>query len=79
MSVLDRDLFKERIESQLAIGTRHHHPDNIKKAYFEFSALALLRTTEPDEDDKYWWKWRATILAMDCDIQRPATMWQRRN
>jgi hypothetical protein len=79
MSVLDRDLFKERVESQLSIGTRHHYSDNIKRAYLEFSALSLLRTTEPDEDDKDWWAWRAAKLALDCDIRPAMNMWVRRN
>ena len=73
------DTFKTQVKAQINKGTRHHHEDDIHRAFRELSELVNLNSTEPIEDDREWWNVRAIILSDDRELGRSFTGWHRRN
>jgi hypothetical protein len=55
------------------------NPRRPVRAFQELSALTLLNTSEPMEDDADWWVVRAQLLAYDCNKDKIPSLWQRRN
>ena len=61
------DLFKELKPGEMVLAVSSFKLKG--KAKYVFAMLNLLGTTKILEGDVYWWSKRASVLAMDRDLQ----------